>query len=95
MSRRESAEEREANAFARAHGVKKYKLNGQGDRGKPDAMYLYGGKAIFIEFKQRGKKPTALQLRELAALSDLGFFVGWTDDAEVAKKWITEQLLRP
>lgn len=79
--------------FAGGLGVGTIKLSGPNDRGKPDRLYYLNGKAIFIELKATGEKPTALQLKTIEKLRSKGMFADWTDDPRVAAKWITDHLL--
>ena len=79
--------------FAGGVGVGTIKLSGPNDRGKPDRLYYLNGKAIFIELKATGEKPTALQIRALEKARSKGMFADWTDDPRVAAKWITDHLL--
>lgn len=65
--------------WAKDRGISNLKLNGPNDRGKADRMFMKEGKAVFIEFKAPGKKPTALQLKFLAERNDDGFAAGWSD----------------
>lgn len=80
-------------AFASDQGVGTFKLSGPNDRGKPDRLFFKNGKAIFIELKATGEKPTELQLRTIRKLREKGMFADWTDDPRVAAKWITDRLL--
>ena len=79
--------------FAKSVGVGTYKLSGPNDRGKPDRIFYKDGKAIFIELKAPGSRPTALQLKAIEKLREKGMFADWTDDPRVAAKWITDHLL--
>lgn len=70
---RESAIEKAVVGHAKKIGVRSVKLNGPGDRGKADRMFLRDGRVIFIEFKRPGGKPTALQLKWQREMTALGF----------------------
>lgn len=64
----EAAIERWTCTYARSRGFKALKLNGTGDAGKPDRLFIGPGRKIgFAEFKAPGEKPRKLQLhwREL------------------------------
>lgn len=74
--------------WAKNHGIRVVKLNGPGDRGKPDRMFLARGTAAFIEFKAPGGKTTALQRKWLEGLSDEGFDAETFDDAVAAIDWL-------
>ena len=79
--------------FAGGVGVGTFKLAGPNDRGKPDRLFFKDGKAIFIELKATGEKPTALQEKAIKKAREKGMFADWTDDPRVAAKWITDHLL--
>lgn len=77
----ESSIEKKVCEFAKRHGVLSVKLAGPNDRGKPDRMFLYNGRVVFIEFKAPGKKPTPLQERWIDTLRALGFSANYVDNA--------------
>lgn len=77
---RESTIEKEVCAYAKTQGWLVFKLNGAGDRGKPDRLFLKGGRAVFAEFKAPGKRPTALQAHYLERLRAAGFAAVVIDD---------------
>jgi hypothetical protein len=66
--------------YAKDNGVMSLKLSGPNNRGKPDQMFLYKGKTLFLEMKGAGKKPTKLQLKWLEKLRVKGFWTGWVDN---------------
>lgn len=59
--------------YAKDHGAIVIKLNGPGDRGKPDRLFLHNGKVLFIEFKRPGGRASALQEKWMRDLRDAGF----------------------
>jgi len=65
---KESTIERAVCAYAKDRGCLVMKLAGPNQKGQPDRMFIRNGKVLFMEFKQRGKKPTALQERFLHEL---------------------------
>jgi len=66
----------------KALGGKAYKFVSPGNNGVPDRMVcLPGGKALFVELKGPGKKPTPLQKRQISYLSGLDFSV-WVIDSK-------------
>jgi hypothetical protein len=79
---RESTIERAVCARAKQLGCMVIKLNGPGQRGLPDRMILRDGRALFIEFKAPGKKPTTLQLKTRDKLLALGFIATVIDDKD-------------
>lgn len=84
----ESATEQEVVGWAAANGWKSYKLNGYGDRGKPDRLFGKDGKAVFIEFKAPGKPARKLQERELRQWEQRGFATLCTDDFSSACRFL-------
>jgi len=80
--------------FAKDHGILAVKLNGPGDKGKPDRMFLHQGKVVFIEFKAPGKKPTALQQKWLLDLKYRGFAATWVDNVADGVKFLNDHLLK-
>ena len=54
--------------YAKKCGWLAYKFVSPGQRGVPDRMFVKDGHVIFIEFKQLGKKATALQNKHLNRL---------------------------
>ena len=60
-----------------------------GNRGVPDRMFVFPhGTVAFIEFKAPGKKPTALQLREIDFLGERGVSATWHSDILEATTWL-------
>ncbi len=72
--------EKRVNEYAQTKGWLVYKFVSPNKRGLPDRIYLRNGIAMFIEFKQRGKKPSALQLKEIDKLRKEGFNVRVVDN---------------
>lgn len=58
------------------------KLQWIGRHGAPDRFYLRLGRHVFVEFKQRGKKPTEHQATEIERLRDKGAEVYVIDNIE-------------
>jgi hypothetical protein len=82
--------ERAACRFAFMLGVDSPKLVLASQASWPDRTFLYRGRVMFIEFKQKGKKPTPLQEMRLKQLRDQGFRADVCDDLESAKQLIQE-----
>ena len=62
----ESDIEKKVSKYAREKGCYVRKFKSPGNRGVPDKLFLApNGDVFFIEFKSPGKKPTALQQREI------------------------------
>jgi hypothetical protein len=71
-----------------------YKFTSPSRRSVPDRLCLLpGGKAIFVELKAPGKKPTEGQLREHKRLRALGFQVDVIDSKEGVDEWVTNIIL--
>lgn len=67
------------------------KLLSQFVNGLPDRMYLLpGGRALFIEFKSTGKKPTRIQEHIIGRIRKLGFTVLVVDSPETWKEAVSE-----
>ena len=79
---RESTVEKSVCAYAKSRGCMVVKLNGPGHRGIPDRMFLKDGRAMFIEFKAPGRKPTALQEKWLRDLRAVGCSAWCVDNKE-------------
>lgn len=55
--------------------------------GLPDRLYLLpGGRALFVEFKSTGKKPTKIQEHIIDRIRRVGFTVMVVDSPEAYKK---------
>lgn len=72
---REAKIEKASCERAKAHGWKVYKFISPGNNGMPDRLFLRKGKAIFIEFKKKKKRPRVLQDTVHKELRDSGFEV--------------------
>ena len=73
-------EEKFKNAV-KAAGGRAFKFVSPGNDGVPDRLaVLPGGHIGFVELKQKGKKPTKLQTKQMQRLKDLGCFVYLLDD---------------
>lgn len=72
-------------AYATKERVLTYKFSSPQRRGVPDRIFLYNGKALFLEIKRLGKKPTKLQYKHLQLISDAGHRTGWVDNVEDGK----------
>lgn len=57
-------------------------------RGVPDRVIAGKGKVLFLELKQKGKKPTALQERELRLLTAAGQSAWWANNFDDARTMI-------
>jgi len=79
----ESKVERAVCQHAQHKGWVALKLNGPGDRGKPDRLFMGpGGRVIVVEFKRPGAKPRKLQRWWQSRLQKLGHAVYVIDNEE-------------
>lgn len=85
----ESSIERKGLEDCKSLGIIFRKLNF--GEGWPDRMLLYRGAVLFIEYKQKGEKPTKLQAWMHEKLRAQGFRVEVVDDTikgrELIKDW--------
>lgn len=89
----ESLIEKAVSAYARDLGFYVRKFKSPSQRGVPDKLFLSpGGRVQFVEFKAPGKKPTALQLREIREINERGGHATWIDSMTGGKKLIDEIL---
>ncbi|MCW6681293.1 VRR-NUC domain-containing protein [Aerococcaceae bacterium NML160702] len=79
----EKAIEQELVKQVKARGGFCLKLNSLSMSGIPDRLVLLPkGKMGFVELKQKGKKPRALQIRRMNQLMTLGFSCSLMDEKE-------------
>lgn len=77
--------------WATAQGWEVIKLNGMGNRSRPDRLFVMPyGRCAFIEFKRPGGVLTRLQEQTLKRLANLGHDVAMFDDAAKAIAWLEE-----
>ncbi len=70
-----------------------YKFTSPGNDGVPDRLVILpGGQVGFVELKQKGKKPTKLQTRQIERLRRLGCFVCILDNLADIESIITDIL---
>ena len=80
---RESKIERATVAWAKDNGIQVVKI--QGARGWPDRLFLYRGRAMFIEFKASdGGRLSVMQERVMEQLEATGFVVHVHSDTAAA-----------
>lgn len=79
--------------YAASLGIFKWKFQDKFNAGFPDAMLAYKGGVLFIEFKQKGKKPTPLQSAVHQKMRNAGLLVEVIDDFEkfksILKLWMS------
>ena len=72
--------------YARSKRMLCYKMDATNAIGVPDYLLLTaGGDVFFMEFKQEGKKPTPMQLREHARLRENNVPVYVIDNVDEGK----------
>lgn len=79
---REAELERKVVEWCRRHRLLTYKFVSPSCRGVPDRIVICPGTGaiMFLELKQPGAKPTALQLHEMERLRSAGCNVHWSDN---------------
>ena len=85
---RESEIERKVVRYCESRGLITYKFTSPASRGVPDRIIIGHEAVLFLELKQKGKKPTPLQMREIGRINARGggFNVAaeWADSFENA-----------
>ena len=72
--------------YARSRGFLAYKFTSPGHIGVPDGLFISPvGFVIMMEFKQTGKKPTAMQQREIDRINQHGVLALVVDSVEQGK----------
>ena len=66
--------------YARGRGWFARRYKGPGRRSHPDYLFACNGLVLWVEFKQPGNKPTALQHREHLEMLGHGLSVVWVDN---------------
>lgn len=90
--------ERDIEAYLRdqvkAAGGRAYKFESPGNAGVPDRLVLLpGGRAVFVELKAPGRKPTPLQLAQAQKIRRLGFAVEVIDSKQGVDEFLLRNLL--
>lgn len=78
--------------LCKLHGLITYKFSSPSNRGVPDRIIICKGSVLFLELKQRGKKPTPLQLHEIERLRSAGCKAEWADNYETASNIILHEI---
>lgn len=87
---RESRIECEVTAHATAIGLIPVKLDLRSRKGWPDRMYLYRGRALFVEFKRPGGVVEPIQRHIHDTLNRAGFTALIVDNAQMGKTLLDE-----
>ena len=83
--------ERTLSKYVNDKGGIAVKLLSQFVNGLPDRMYLLpGGRALFVEFKSTGKKPTRIQEHIIDRIRKVGFTVLVVDSPDTWKEAVSE-----
>ena len=83
--------EKRVKEYARSKGWLAYKFTSPGHIGVPDGLLISPvGFVIFMEFKQTGKKPTAMQQREIDRINQHGVMALVVDSVEQGKGLIDD-----
>lgn len=82
----ESTIEKKVKDYAKAKGWLSYKWSSPSVKGVPDRIFLRAGKAVFVEFKATGKRPTKLQQYVINKLREEDCVVYVVDSIERGKK---------
>jgi hypothetical protein len=78
--------EKRVKDYARSKGWLAYKFTSPGHIGVPDGLLISPvGFVIFMEFKQTGKKPTAMQQREIDRINQHDVMALVVDSVEQGK----------
>jgi VRR-NUC domain len=92
----ESVIENSVKEYARSKGWIAYKFTSPGRIGVPDALLFNPqGKPVMIEFKRKGLKLTARQMRELHRLQNQNVTALAVDNIELGKRIIDEYTTHP
>jgi Holliday junction resolvase len=70
-----------------------YKFSSPSNRGVPDRVIISNGSVLFLELKQRGKKPTPLQIHEIERLRSAGCKADWADTYDRASDIILRHVV--
>ena len=77
--------------YARSRGFLAYKFTSPGHIGVPDGLFISPtGFVIFVEFKQTGKKPTAMQQRAIDRINQHGVLALVVDSVEQGRGLIDD-----
>lgn len=69
---------------AKARGMVTYKFSCPSQRGVPDRIIVGPKGVLFLELKQKGKKPTKLQVHHIEKINMVGGYARWADNLEDA-----------
>lgn len=76
--------------YARSKLCINFKFSSPSRRGVPDRMFMFNGRVMFIEFKQRGRKTTPLQNFTIETIRAQGIDVHVIDNVLDGKECIDE-----
>lgn len=75
-------------AYAKRKGCWVRKFTSPNNRGVPDRLFIYKRRVFFIEFKRKGRKPTALQTKTIEEMKSHGAEVYVIDNVQAGKELI-------
>lgn len=89
---REAELEQKVVRWCKQHGLLTYKFTSPSNRGVPDRLVICtrNGCILFLELKQEGAKPTALQVHEMGRLTEAGCTVHWADNLDDCIRILSE-----
>ena len=72
-----------------------YKFTSPQNKGVPDRIIIApNGKVGFLELKQKGKKPTKLQIRRIEEIQAQGVAADWADDKLSCRTFVNQLTYR-
>lgn len=93
MSQCEKDIEKKFAKWCVAYDILFWKFTSPGRKGVPDRLLLDSrGKAVFLEFKRRGQKPSSLQQRHLVVLNKRSIPAAFVDSFEEAVAFVSRHL---
>lgn len=85
---KESELEAKCTRYAKDRQILSFKFQSANNRGVPDRIFMGGGAVLFVEFKQKGKKPSALQDKVMGTMREHGALVAVIDDYDNFKELV-------
>ena len=82
----ESTIEKKVSKYAQSLGWLSYKFSSPSNAGVPDHIYFRDGVTILIEYKQKGKKPRALQEYHIKKIREQNIPVYVVDSINLGKE---------
>lgn len=95
MAGPESTLEKKIRKAAKDMGIYVRKTVAPSHAGFPDRMFAFGGRVLFLEVKDLGKRPTPLQHHELSELMAHNICATWVDNYTDAVLLLQSLILTP